>query len=278
MAEDAANRLAEVEAAHEATVAGLREAAATDLANALAETNGAHAMELRARDIMLADARSEHATALATLRSDAARANEALRTQLEADQASALAAQKAAADAWARELFEENAREIERLEGALAREQAAGEKALADATALRDELHATKRARSVDQASSTRAILQLEQRASEDLAARDAQIHRLEEEARTLAAQARDERAALLDARTRERTKLEARHQDEILHRDQHLERRLAELASSHAGALAAKDAELQKVVQETERRISGDVDPHDRTPGVDEKPKRRPQ
>jgi hypothetical protein len=42
--------------------------------------------------------------------------------------------------------------------------------------------------------------------------------------------------------------------------------------------ALAAKDAELQAEVKDVELRISGGVDPHDRTPGVDEKPKRPPQ
>ena len=42
--------------------------------------------------------------------------------------------------------------------------------------------------------------------------------------------------------------------------------------------ALAAKDAELQAAVKDVELRISGGVDPHDRTPGVDEKPKRPPQ
>ncbi len=42
--------------------------------------------------------------------------------------------------------------------------------------------------------------------------------------------------------------------------------------------ALAAKDAELQTVVKDVELRISGGVDPHDRTPGADEKPKRKPQ
>jgi len=42
--------------------------------------------------------------------------------------------------------------------------------------------------------------------------------------------------------------------------------------------ALAAKDAELQTLVKDVELRISGGVDPHDRTPGVDEKPKRPPQ
>ena len=42
--------------------------------------------------------------------------------------------------------------------------------------------------------------------------------------------------------------------------------------------ALAAKDAELQAAVKDAELRISGGVDPHDRTPGMDEKPKRPPQ
>ena len=42
--------------------------------------------------------------------------------------------------------------------------------------------------------------------------------------------------------------------------------------------ALAAKDAELQAVVKDVELRISGGVDPHDRTPGADEKPKKKPQ
>jgi hypothetical protein len=42
--------------------------------------------------------------------------------------------------------------------------------------------------------------------------------------------------------------------------------------------ALAAKDAELQAVVKDVELRISGGVDPHDRTPGMDEKPKKQPQ
>ena len=42
--------------------------------------------------------------------------------------------------------------------------------------------------------------------------------------------------------------------------------------------ALAAKDAELQAAVKDVELRISGGVDPHDRTPGVDEKPKKKPQ
>jgi hypothetical protein len=42
--------------------------------------------------------------------------------------------------------------------------------------------------------------------------------------------------------------------------------------------ALAAKDAELQAEVKDVELRISGGVDPHDRTPGADEKPKRTPQ
>lgn len=42
--------------------------------------------------------------------------------------------------------------------------------------------------------------------------------------------------------------------------------------------ALAAKDAELQAAVKDAELRISLGVDPHDRTPGVDEKPKKTPQ
>jgi hypothetical protein len=42
--------------------------------------------------------------------------------------------------------------------------------------------------------------------------------------------------------------------------------------------ALAAKDAELQTAVKEVELRISGGVDPHNRTPGADEKPKKKPQ
>ena len=40
--------------------------------------------------------------------------------------------------------------------------------------------------------------------------------------------------------------------------------------------ALAAKDAELQTLVKDVELRVSGGVDPHDRTPGMDEKPKRK--
>jgi hypothetical protein len=42
--------------------------------------------------------------------------------------------------------------------------------------------------------------------------------------------------------------------------------------------ALVAKDAELQAAIKDVELRVSGGVDPHDRTPGVDEKPKRKPQ
>jgi len=40
--------------------------------------------------------------------------------------------------------------------------------------------------------------------------------------------------------------------------------------------ALSAKDAELQTLVKDVEVRVSGGVDPHDRTPGVDEKPKHK--
>ena len=42
--------------------------------------------------------------------------------------------------------------------------------------------------------------------------------------------------------------------------------------------ALVAKDAELQAAVKDVELRLSGGVDPHDRTPGADEKPKKKPQ
>ena len=40
--------------------------------------------------------------------------------------------------------------------------------------------------------------------------------------------------------------------------------------------ALSAKDAELQTLVKDVEVRVSGGVDPHDRTPCVDEKPKHK--
>ena len=40
--------------------------------------------------------------------------------------------------------------------------------------------------------------------------------------------------------------------------------------------ALVAKDSELQAAVKDAELRVSGGVDPHDRTPGMDEKPKRK--
>jgi hypothetical protein len=52
----------------------------------------------------------------------------------------------------------------------------------------------------------------------------------------------------------------------------------LAAELTTRMAALAAKDAALQTAVKEVELRLSRGVDPHDRTPGADEKPKKKPQ